>query len=294
MTDAPFTPLVLTATDGAHATVLPYGAHVVGWTPAPATPGGGDERLFVSARAEYRAGAAVRGGVPVIFPQFGDRVAGPGPSIRHGFARTRPWRVVRAAHASDGTAEAVLALADADLDAETRARWPHPFRAELTVRVAGAALALTLEVENTGVAPLPFTAALHTYLRVGDAARARVRGLEAAAGSDTAAGGAPLAPAGAPLGFGGEVDHLYVHVPGPVTLDDPALGRATRVDQTGFRDVVVWNPGPVRGASLADLEPDGWRRFVCVEAAAAGEPVVVAPGGRWAGAQRLTSGPLDA
>ncbi len=291
MPDSAFVPLALAAADGARAAVLPYGAHLVSWTPAPGAPGGADERLFVSRRAEYRAGAAVRGGVPVIFPQFSDVVAGPGPSIRHGFARTRPWRVVRTERAADGAAEAVLALADADLDADTRARWPHPFRAELRVRVAGATLAVTLAVENTGDAPFAFTGALHTYLRAGDAAAARARGLEAAPARDNAAAGAPRPPLGTPLGFGAEVDHLYPRVPGPVTLDDPALGRATRAEQTGFPDVVVWNPGPARGAALADLEPDGWRRFACVEAAAA-EPVTVAPGARWDGAQCLTCVPF--
>lgn len=287
MTDSPFTPLALAAADGARAAVLPYGAHVAGWTPASAAPGGADERLFVSGRATYRAGAAVRGGVPVIFPQFSDVVAGPGPSIRHGFARTRPWQVVRTAHAADGAAEAVLALADGDLDADTRARWPHAFRADIAVRVSGAALTVTLAVDNTGDAPFAFTGALHTYLRVGDATAARVRGLEAVAGQDNAAGGAPFTSGGAPIGFGGEVDHLYLHVPGPVTLDDPSLGRAMRVEQAGFRDVVVWNPGPARAAALADLEPEGWRRYVCVEAVVA-EPVTVAPGVRWEGVQRLT------
>lgn len=290
MSDAPFAPLVLSAADGARATVLPYGAHVVSWTPAPDAPGGPAERLFVSARTEYRAGAAVRGGVPVIFPQFSDRVAGPGPSIRHGFARTRPWRVVRTGRDADGAASAVLALADPDLDPETRARWPHPFRLELTVRVAGDALALALAVENPGDAPLAFTGALHTYLRVGDAAAARVRGLGGATGLDSAAGGAPLAPAADPLTIAGEVDRLYRGPHGPVTLDDPTLGRATRVTQAGFDDVVVWNPGAARAAALADLEPDGWRRFVCVEAVAAA-PVVVAPGARWGGTQTLACRP---
>ncbi len=304
MPDAAFAPLVLAAADGAWAAVLPYGAHVVGWRPAPESdgaaavrPAADAERLFVSARAEYHAGAAIRGGVPVIFPQFGDRVPGPDPSIRHGFARTRPWKLVPPGptdtddpntHAeAAGARTAIFTLAD---DAETRARWPHAFRATLRVRAAGPTLTLALDVENTGAAPFAFTGALHTYLRVGDAARARVLGLEAAPARDQAAAGAARDPLGAPLGFGAEVDHLYPDAPPVVALDDPALGRATRVAREGWRDVVVWNPGPERGAALADLEPDGWRHFVCVEAVAA-EPVVVAPGARWRGAQRLTAAP---
>ncbi len=279
-----FTPLTLVGAGGARAAILPYGAHLVGWTPAGTEASATEECLFVSARSEYRAGAAVRGGIPVIFPQFSDRVAGPGPSIRHGFARTRPWQVARTGHASDGTAEAVLTLADAP---DTRERWPHAFHAELVVRVGGAVLTVTLAVENTGDAPFAFTGALHTYLRVEDVTAARVLGLESLAARNNAADGTPLAPLGAPLTFGGEVDQLFLEVPGPVTLDEPARGRAIHIDQTGFPDVVVWNPGPARAAALTDLEPEGWRRYACIEAVAA-EPVTIAPGTRWEGTQRLT------
>ena len=59
-----------------------HGAHVTSWVPA-----GGDERLFLSQKSEFRPGAAIRGGVPVIFPQFG----GLGTLPKHGFARTLPW-----------------------------------------------------------------------------------------------------------------------------------------------------------------------------------------------------------
>jgi glucose-6-phosphate 1-epimerase len=61
-----------------------------------------------------------------------------------------------------------------------------------------------------------------------------------------------------------------------------------RVDAAGFPDVVVWNPGAELAASLADLAPGDWRRFLCGEAAAVGRPVTVAPGERWTGTQRLT------
>ena len=303
----PFAPLQLAAADGAQATILPYGAHVVGWRPAPdesgaagerpgrerpdGDPGRVADRLFVSERTAYEVGTAVRGGIPVIFPQFSDRVPGPDPSIRHGFARTRPWTLVRhgrtaggAADGDNGAAEATFALVD---DAETRARWPHAFRVELTVRVGGATLTVTLAVENPGDTPFAFTGALHSYLRVGDIAQASVRGVAGVRGHDSVST-RPIAPASAPVRFGAEIDQLYFDVPGPVTLDDPILDRAVRALATGFRDVVVWNPGPVRGATLTDLPREGWRDFVCVEAVAA-HPVPVAPGERWTGTQQLTA-----
>ena len=79
--------LELIAPDGARAVVALHGAHVLSWTPA-----GAPEQLYLSPKSEFTAGQAIRGGVPVCFPQFAAR----GPLPKHGFARTRPWQLVSA------------------------------------------------------------------------------------------------------------------------------------------------------------------------------------------------------
>jgi glucose-6-phosphate 1-epimerase len=270
MTPSPFDPITL-ARGGARVVLHPYGAHVASWTTRA-----GDERLFLSARSAFREGAAIRGGVPVVFPQFSDT----GPLPKHGFARTRVWEVARV-----GDGAATLALLD---DADTRAVWPHAFRAELTVELLDDALSIALAVENAGEDALAFTAALHTYLRVGDVADVTVEGLAGVRYRDAAAGGVERAGGDGPLRLVGETDRVYLDVPNAVTVREPGRAVAARAD--GFPDVVVWNPGAEKGDALADLEPGGWRRFVCVEAAAVARPVRLAPGERWVGAQRLTAG----
>lgn len=267
--------LRLRADDGAEATVLLHGAHLVSWKPAR-----GDERLYLSPQAVAGAGKAVRGGVPVIFPQFERR----GSLPRHGFARDRAWVAVQQSSAG-GHAMAVLRLQD---DEATRALWPHRFTAELTVSVAGTRLDIELSVRNDGGeadAPFDFTAALHTYLRCNDVRQARLVGLLGSVYEDSVRGGAMQQQEIEPLTVQGEIDRIYRDVQQPLSLQ--ADGRRVSVSAEGFPDVVVWNPGPQKAAALADLPDDGWLQMLCIEAACIQRPVQVAPGQEWAARQTL-------
>ncbi len=261
----------LRAPDGAEATVLLHGAHLVSWVPA-----GDQERLYLSPTTQAGDGQAVRGGVPVVFPQFAKR----GPLPQHGLARYRGWQWVEGAVRGEA-AIGVLRLASDDA---TRAVWPHDFEAELSFSIAGLQLDIELAVLNTGSAPIDFTAALHTYLLVDDVRRARLGGLYGVQYHDSVSGQSQRQELD-PLGFAGEIDRIYWQVPGPLSLAS-AFGRM-QISHDGFADAVVWNPGPVRAAQIADLPDDDWTRFLCVEAAQIGQPVVLQPGEEWVGRQRL-------
>jgi glucose-6-phosphate 1-epimerase len=264
----------LRAADGAAADVYLHGAHVTSWRPVP----GDDERLFLSARSEFRRGAAIRGGIPVIFPQF----AAEGPLPRHGFARTATWSLDDVREDDDGAVVATLSLRDT---AETRAIWDARFHATLDIRVGGHALTVALGAENTGPSPLSFTGALHTYLRVHDVARAEVVGLAGAQYRDSAER-TTLRTEDAPvLRVTGELDRVYVGAPATLIVREP--GRALSVSTRGFPDVVLWNPGRKRAADLPDMQPGGERAMLCVEAAVVQTPVTLAPGARWDGSQTL-------
>jgi glucose-6-phosphate 1-epimerase len=256
---------------GASALVTLHGAQLLSWRPA-----GGRDRLFLSERAEFAPGVAIRGGVPICFPQF----AALGPLPKHGFVRTRPW-TVSGHRVADGRAEVTLVF---EPDAALRSLWPHPCRLAHTVRLADDRVELELSVENGG-GPLPFTAALHAYLAVGDVEAVELRGLTGLELRDAADGDRLGVERREAVTLRGEVDRVYHSVPGEVLLREPDRALAVRAE--GFPDVVVWNPGPTKCAALADMAPDGWRRMLCVEAGAIRTPVVVPAGGSWRGRQVL-------
>jgi glucose-6-phosphate 1-epimerase len=260
--------IVTTGVNGARAEVRTHGAQVTSWIPAA-----GNERLFLSRGTSFDAGAAIRGGIPAIFPQFSTF----GPLPKHGFARTEEWKVV--------DASANVATFRLDDSAQTRAIWPHAFLVELTVMADGNTLDVSLSVNNLGDDAFEFTAALHTYLRTDDVSLVRIRGLDGLQYRDTLAGGIERREEHVDVVIDGAVDRIYLDAVRPVEIHE--AGRVMRATMTGFRDVVVWNPGAEGGAALADLEPEGYRRMVCVEAAIVAEPVHLARGAEWNGAQRL-------
>jgi glucose-6-phosphate 1-epimerase len=258
---------------GDSCTVALHGAHVLSWKTAD-----GVERLYLSPDARLDGHSAIRGGVPVCWPQFNMR----GLLPKHGFVRNVAWQAE--SHEVDGK-RGVLVLSLQSGEA-TRAIWPHAFRLRLTVTLAPHALRIALTVDNTGSAPWSFAAALHTYLRVDDATTVRLEGLQGANRWDAVRDDrhVELAPA---IGFGAEFDSVYAAPARPLRLVQ-ASGALDISQSASCTETVVWNPGPVLSARLDDLPDDGWRHMLCVEAARIDESVLLASGAQWQGWQQLT------
>ena len=262
---------VLTARNGATAHIAQHGGHVTRWRTAD-----GIERLYLSPLPR-EPGQAIRGGIPVVFPQFANR----GPLPQHGFARTLQWTLGEAQNLPDGRARLTAALTDSQA---TRSLWPHPFRLELAVTVGADALDLELLVRNAGGAPFEFCCGLHTYFATHSEA-ARIGGLQRRPWVDNNDGTPGLDDDDGPLVVDRATGRFYFGVADPLTLQD--RGAHVGIRQDGFRDVVVWNPGANPPAPLHGLPPDGYRHFVCVEAAVIEHPVVLAAGESWRGMQHL-------
>jgi glucose-6-phosphate 1-epimerase len=268
-------------TPASTCTIALHGAQVLGFAPR-----GDRECLWVSDKADFVVGKPLRGGIPICFPWFGPHPADP-TLPPHGFARTRLWRLAGVEALDPERVRAELELTS---DATTAALFPHPFVARLAV-TAGETLELAFEVVNTGDAPFDFEVALHTYFSVSDVGAVAVRGLGGCAYVDRVAGGArDRQDLGAPVRFDGEVDRVYEYS-GLVTLADPPRGRAVRIASANAGSVVVWNPGAIKARTLADMSPEGFHDFVCVETGNVRDQRVTLPaGGRHATGVRYAFG----
>ncbi len=267
-----FEVVTLATPAGARAEVCPYGAQVLHWQPV----GARRNYLYVSRQAMRRPGVGIRGGMPVIFPQFG--LFGDLP--KHGFARLQAWTLKPREHAHEVQFELFSSPA-------TRTIWPHDFQATLSVHLQSKSLTVTLTVTNRSPSEYRYTAGLHTYLAIGDLAEGTLEGLAGLDYLDATAGLARARQDANPLRITTEIDRVYLAATQPVIWRDHA-GTLT-IRQQGFNDVVVWNPGPALTRTLPDMAAEDYAHFLCVEAASIHEPVVLAPGATWQASQTLSA-----
>lgn len=266
----------LEAPNGASAVITCHGAQVVSWIPAQ-----GGDRLFLSEQADYSPNGAIRGGIPVLFPQFGLR----GPLQKHGFVRNMDWTLVDARH-QDSYACASFRL---ESSAATRELWDRDFLAELTVMIERNRIDIELEITNTGAQVMEFTAGLHTYFSTGNVEMARLVGLEEVHYLDALNDLKRVTDTPEVLFVDDALDRVYLNATKPLLLSEPA--RHVAIEQEGFRDVVVWNPWESGIGNFSDLGSKDYKRFLCVEAAAFERPVIVAPGEDWVGRQTMVALP---
>ena len=245
-------PLVKVRTPWSTAEVYLHGAHVAGFQKNGEPP-----LLFMSAKSHFARGQAIRGGVPVCFPWFGNREGEPS----HGFVRTTEWQLVKTAAAPDGAVTLALALPQIP----GREAWKD-LRTEFVVTVAGT-LTMELAAANDSCGEtLKLENCLHTYFHVGDISAVSLTGLRDSPFNDFAAGdtGTRKVENDATLRIMKETNRVYPDNAATVEIYDEKLRRKIRVEKTNSQSTVVWNPWTTQKLP-DDFDPAEHKNMVCVE-----------------------------
>lgn len=251
-------PVIDVQTPVSSATVALHGAQVLRWAPTDHPP-----VLYVSPKARMVPGTALRGGIPICWPWFGNHPVDPGKPA-HGFARTRFWELV------SGGLEGKVATLVFKLfpDEETKALFPYDFELTATIRVADK-LRVKLNMKNTGEKSYQVSSALHTYLSLGDIERIQLEGVKGSHYVDQLSDDKEPIYQEKNLQIKGEVDRIYQSM-SSVLIRDLDRFRSVFVDKAGSRSTVIWNPWKEKCQQIVDLPDKAYKEFVCVECANAG------------------------
>lgn len=254
----------------ATAVVSTYAGQVLSWQPANANA----DVLFVSEKAFYAPGKAIKGGIPVCWPWFGTDPQGRGA---HGFVRNRQWQVTASSALASGATSLTLKAVIDEVPAET---WAFPCELEIVIEVSDQ-LCVTMITRNSGEQPMPLTQALHTYFRVGDISQVSVNGLDQLTYFD-AIDNMQIRQQNGPVCFQSEVDRIYRQVGDSLSIDDLSMNRRIRINSQGSHSTIVWNPWVDKSKAMTDFADDEYRQMLCVETANAGDDrIMLEPGAEY-------------
>lgn len=230
------------------AEISVYGGHILSWAPKGQMP-----VIYMSPKAVFSKGKALRGGIPLCWPWFGKNTED-ATLPAHGVARTALWQVAHSEELEDGTVRLLLALPP-EQELMPSAALAIKVGAELTLSL------MTMDVPRR----MPFSAAMHTYFAVSDYESIAVTGLEETAFTEYADDAVPHPED--PLIPLGHIDRIYCPVQEnqEITIHDPAWERSIRICRAGSGSCVVWNPGAELAAGMGDLGAGNERGFLAVE-----------------------------
>ncbi|PRP87111.1 hypothetical protein PROFUN_01373 [Planoprotostelium fungivorum] len=253
---------------GASAKIYLYGAHVATFKDSK-----GRDHLFMSSKAEFKQGKALRGGIPICWPQFG-----PGKLPQHGFARNSTWQL-NDTKVEEGVTSATFLLKDSE---ETKKVFPHSFELHYTVELKGDEMNTVFLVKNCGSDAFDWTGALHTYFNVAAIDSTSVKGLKGFTYVDKVQDAKEFEEKGEDIKFTSQLDRVYLKgASNDVHIQDTE--GTEKVTFSSWKDVVVWNPWVEKAGGMSDLGEGEWKKYVCVEAVQVSDVVRLEPQQSWSG-----------
>jgi glucose-6-phosphate 1-epimerase len=264
----------LTHPYGSSAEVFLFGAHVKSFR-AAMDPN--LDILFMSNESYLDGVNPIRGGIPVVFPNFGSATGFPS----HGFARITNWTLASHEEAADKKSPSVATFTMASSNS-TREMWPVDFELEYEVKLYANQLETALHVHNTFTDEIEFHALLHNYLWVDDARNkgVQVGGLKGVDYYDKVSK-TNKTETREVIDFSSQTDSVYSNAPNVLTATIKginAVDRTVTVEKAGFisgsasqknveteTDAVVWNPWADRAKTMDDFGDEEYKNMVAVE-----------------------------
>ncbi|PSS24252.1 Glucose-6-phosphate 1-epimerase [Actinidia chinensis var. chinensis] len=274
--------VVLRNPQGASARVSLHGGQVTSWRNDR-----GEELLFTSSKAIFKPPKAMRGGIPICFPQFGNCVS----LEQHGFARNKVWTIDEnppPLHHNDSHGKSFVDLLLKPSEEDLKF-WPHSFEFCLRVSLgADGKLTLISRIRNINSKPFSFSFAYHTYLSVSDISEVRIEGLETLDYLDNLFKRERFTEQGDAITFESEVDRVYLSSPNVIAVLDHERKRTYVIRKEGLPDTVVWNPWEKKSRAMLDFGDEEYKQMLCVDGSAIEKPITLKPGEEWTGRLELT------
>lgn len=247
----------------ASAGISLFGGHLLWFKPK-----GEREVLWLSEDADWTGSKAIRGGVPICFPWFGNA----GGEQTHGFARNLEWELLSHTESATGV-EISLSLSDSE---QTLPLWPHKFNSTLKFSLSND-LKISLMTENTDEKDWTYSGAIHTYFKVSDIAKTQISGV----GQRYYDGVQDYVECQGEnvMTIDKETIRVCIDPQDTIVVTDSDEEKNITVENHGHNAAVVWNPWKETTQAMADMPDEDYKKMLCVESTIYGQtPVTVKVG----------------
>jgi glucose-6-phosphate 1-epimerase len=249
--------------EAAHAKIALQGAHIFEYQAK-----GREPLLWLSEESSFEEGSAIRGGIPLCWPRFGNR----DKSLpQHGFTRTALFELISVEEINSHLTQVHLQLKSSEKSQEI---WPYAFVLDLVFHISDK-LTISMTTHNRDSKEFLLTQAFHTYFKVSDIENVKIEGLEDVAFLDTLREERSMESE--PILIRSEVDRVYEGVKRDITLEDSK--RKVRICAKNSTSVIVWNPWIEKSSQMSGMNKMAYREFVCIESANAFDDFVIVKAG---------------
>jgi glucose-6-phosphate 1-epimerase len=204
----------------------------------------------------------IRGGVPIIFPQFGNV----GRLKKHGFARDLNWVKLY----SKIINEEEIVKYSLITSKYKSLNWDFEAKLSLTFKlIKNVSLSINLNIQNIGNEIFSFTGGLHPYFFIKNRKNLKIYGLEDSEYIDTD-------PSINSFHLNGDsgIERLFL------TNSDIEVYtgyKTLMLTIEGFENWMVWNPGISGAKYIEDLPDNDWDKFVCIEPLVNNKSIMLCP-----------------
>ena len=255
----------------AEATISIQGAHVSWWRPKSSS----EDVLWLSSNARFEKGRSIRGGVPIVWPWFGQHPTDNSYCI-HGFARVIPWELIKSEDLKNGATKLHLKMKPTQ---DVKGQLSYEFTLEL-ILIIGESLSCSITTTNESNFPFIISEGFHTYFYISDLRNIKIKGLESAVFFDKVRSFKKGIEGGEIVIDEEEFDKVYINNSNDCYIEDEIFNRVITIKKSNSNSTVIWSPGKEKSEKMSDMgTKNEWRRMICVETVNVLEnKVVIYPG----------------
>ena len=234
----------------AHAKIALQGAHIFEHTTQKGS------LLWRSETSEFEEGRAIRGGIPICWPRFGNL----DKSLpQHGFTRIFLFELIKEEEINERLTQVHLQLKSSEASKKI---WDYDFTLDIVFDISET-LSISMTTTNEDAKEFLLTQAFHTYFQVRNIDNITIEGLENVEFLDTLTNKKSVETKA--LKIAAETDRAYFGLKKDICLRED--DREVLIHAENSHSAIVWNPWIKKCTKMSAMQPEAYKEFICIESA---------------------------